>query len=220
MTPTGFHLHQVAKDLVELTVPEHKLTRKPIVQRLDILDMGVFQPVSLGLIGPRSLVRNVTRSTGRATRLPYPDWFYTHEIPGSAMTSEILSVISLVPRPKSIILPPGIARFKEGEYRRSVHCRVHEGGSSVVFECRPGVDHLYTHIRSLPWRRKDGARGLGGVRLDSIGGTDGSAGLHRLDVGRGGKGLTFDVSTPNVTHLNGLVDWSPASSSEAGRVPL
>ena len=51
----------------------------------------------------------------------------------------------------------------------------------------------------------------------TIGGTDSSAGLHRLDVGRGRKGSRFYVSTPNVTHLNGLVDWSPASSSEVGR---
>jgi len=46
MTPTGFRLHQVAKDLVELTVLEHKLRPKPVVQRLDILDMGASQPVS------------------------------------------------------------------------------------------------------------------------------------------------------------------------------
>jgi len=105
MTPTGFRLHQVAKDLVELTVLGHKLRRKPIVQRLDILDMGIFKPVPLGLIDPRSLMRNVTRSVGRTTRSPCPDWFYVHEIPGSAMTPESLSVISLVPHPKSIILP-------------------------------------------------------------------------------------------------------------------
>ena len=64
----------VAKDLVELTVLEYKLGRKLIVQRLDILDIRVFQPVFLCLVDLQLQMRNVSRSAERSMRLPCSDW--------------------------------------------------------------------------------------------------------------------------------------------------
>ena len=56
----------------------------------------------------------------------------------------------------------------------------------------------------LPMSRRPAGRMVPLVFADSMSGAE-------------GRGLTINVSTPNVTHLNGLVDWSPASTSEARR---